>query len=341
VGLLNTRNAQARSLAAKRAQRPYRYALALVLACATLLALVLLFLDRSVPLHEKFTQIGTGLASSIIFALIYTVLANREYAELIRNEINAQLRDNMTELLNQMKQLNQLFLPTDQYPAAKEFDFKFNRDLTRDLCSSSFYFFRGTSARYVPVRLRQSDHSLDSVQVISVDPRDDGAIEARAADRRRRPGYEGKSLADIEGEIRDEILCATTALFDCKDVCNIDLGFVASTSPVRIEIFDNAIYTSLYRTPDSLRNTYPETARFGKDSQTYLIFRDECRRQLQLASLRKRFTARDGDAELLEYLSSLGYSHVDEAELVRVRGKYQTSMSSFVRELKTIGAVND
>ncbi len=100
-------------------RRPYRYALALVLACASLIAIILLYADRSIPLKDKFTQIGAGLAASIIFAIIYTVLANREYAELIRSEIETQLEDHLTDILHHIKQLNQLFLPTDQYPAGQ------------------------------------------------------------------------------------------------------------------------------------------------------------------------------------------------------------------------------
>src|SRR6266581_3915516 len=64
-------------------RRPYRYALALVLACASLVALILLYADRSIPIKDKATQVGAGLAASIIFAVIYTIFANREYAELI------------------------------------------------------------------------------------------------------------------------------------------------------------------------------------------------------------------------------------------------------------------
>src|SRR5258708_24411831 len=108
-------------------RRPYRYALALVLAFATILALILLYVDRAVPLRDKLSQIGAGLAASIIFAIIYTVLANREYAELIRAEIAGQLTDHMTKILREMNQLNQLFLPTDQYPATRDFDIRFNR----------------------------------------------------------------------------------------------------------------------------------------------------------------------------------------------------------------------
>jgi len=58
-----------------------------VLVSASLIALVLLYADRSVSLRDKATQIGAGLTAAIIFAVIYTVLANREYAELIREEI--------------------------------------------------------------------------------------------------------------------------------------------------------------------------------------------------------------------------------------------------------------
>jgi hypothetical protein len=167
-----TRSAQARPNAIRGLQRrPYRYALALVLACASLVALILLYADRSVSLNEKFTQIGAGLAASIIFAVTYTVLANREYAELIRAEISDQLTDHLNDILHQIKQLNQVFLPTDQYPATKEFDQRFNRDLTRDMCRSSFYFFRGTSAKYIPARLRECDHHLELTQVVLLDPR--------------------------------------------------------------------------------------------------------------------------------------------------------------------------
>ena len=126
-------------------------------------------------------------------------------------------------------------------------------------------FFRGTSAKYVPARLRNSNHHLDSTQVISLDPADAAAIEARTRDRRRRPGFENQAIADVQEAIRGEILLALVVLFDCRDLCDIEIGFLATTSPVRIEIFDNAIYTSIYRSPESLRNTHPETARFSKE----------------------------------------------------------------------------
>ena len=323
--------------AVRTLRRPYRYAIALVLACVAVIALALLFLDKSVSTQDKLTQIGSGLAASIIFALIYTVLANREYAELIQAEIASQLSDHVTKILNQMGQLNQLFLPTDQYPPTREFDVRFNRDLTRDLCASSFYFFRGTSAKYLPGRLRTSDHGLNEVQVVSVDPRNEGAVNARASDRRKRTEYEGKKLPDIAQEIKDEILSSVVALFDCRDICSIDLGFVANTSPVRMEIFDNAIYISLYRVLEPLRTMHPATARFGKESQTYQIFRDECRRQLDISSLRTRFKSSDTDSELLEYLSSLGYREVDAAVLDMLRAAHHEFIAPFTRALQTMG----
>lgn len=173
------------------------------------------------------------------------------------------------------------------------------------------------------------------MQVILLDPRDKATIEARAIDRRRRPEHEGKPLIDIEEEIRGEILLALIALFDCRDQCDIDVGFSITTSPVRIEIFDNAIYTSLYRSPESQRNTHPETARFSKDSQTYQIFRDECRRQLQLASSRRRFTTSESDLNLRDFVSSLGFVGVDLAELEEQRQNYRTFIAPFSGALTT------
>jgi hypothetical protein len=298
----------------------------------------LLYADRSTPVKDKLTQIGTGLAASIIFAIIYTIFANREYAELIRAEIADQLTEHLNDVLDHIKQLNQLFLPTAQYPATREFDYRFNTDLTRDLRNSRFYFFRGTSAKYVPARLRQCDHHLDVAQVMLLDPRDETTIGSRAMDRRRRPEYDGKSLESIAQEIRDEILLAVVALFDCRDACDIELGFSATTSPVRIEVVDDAIYTSLYRSPESQRNTHPETARFSRESQTYEIFRDECRRQLQLASPRRRFSTRDSDIDLCEFLTSCGYIDISPEDLTAQRDRYRRFIMPFTVSLATTGA---
>lgn len=319
-------------------RRPYRYALALVLACASIVALILLYADRSVTLKDKFTQIGAGLAGSIIFAIIYTVLANREFSELIRDEIAGQLTDHMNAILHSIKQLNEQFLPTDQYAATKDFDTRFNRDLSHDLSRSSFYFFRGTSAKYVPARLRQCNHHLDVTQVILLDPRDTSTIDARAQDRRRRPEYQDSNIAEISVVIRDEILLAIVALFDCRDQCDIEIGFSNTTSPVRIEVFDDAIYTSIYRSPESQRNTHPETARFSKDSQTYQIFRDECRRQLQLSSSRKRFTMRDSDRDLVEFLTAAGFAVLERGQLQDYRQQYRAFIAPFSGALASTGA---
>jgi hypothetical protein len=256
---------------------------------------------------------------------------------LIQAEIADQLTDHLNRTLGQIKQLNELFLPTAQYPASQEFDLRFNRDLTDDLAHSNFYFFRGTSGKYVPARLRHCDHHLEVVQAILLDPRDRATIEARARDRRLRPGYEDKTLAAIENEIRDEILFALVALFDCREVCDIEVGFSTITSSVRIEVFERAIYTSLYQSADSPRNKHPETVRFGRDSQTYQIFREECRRQLQLSSSRKRFNAHDTDQDLCEFVTSLRFDGTGAAELEEQRAAYRTFIAPFTRSLVKVG----
>jgi hypothetical protein len=315
-------------------RRPYRYAVALVLACASIIALILLSTDHSISVRDKVTQVGAGLAASIIFAIIYTVLANREYAELIRTEIDSQLAGHLNNILHHVKLLNQLFLPTDQYPATRDFDHRFNRDLNHDMARSKFYFFRGTSAKYIPARLRHCEHHLEVAQVILLDPRDEGAIEARAVDRRRRPEHAGRDLAEVKRDTRHEIELAVIALFDCRDQCAIDIGFSAVASPVRIEIFDNAIYTSMYRSAESERNTHPETARFDRESQTYQIFRDECHRQMELATPRRRFVTGEGDDDLCEFLSTLGFGDISADEIKAIRAEYRAFIAPFSDTLR-------
>jgi hypothetical protein len=315
----------------------YRYSLALTLAVVAIAALILSFADSKVSTGDKLTQIGTGLAASAIFALVYTLLANREYAQLIRTEIAEKLGGHLNDTLVQIGHLNELFLPTHQYPATKEFEERFNIDLSEDLCRSSSYTFRGTSAKYVPARISECNHGLRTVQVIMLDPMDPNTMDARVRDRRMRPKYKNKTTTQIKEEIKDEILFALVALFDCRNVCDIEVGFTTTTSSVRVEIFDRAIYTSLYRTQESQRSTHPSSVRFASDSQTYQIFDEELQRQFQLSSSRKLFRLRDTDEDLCAYVTSLGYPEIGQAELETQRHAYQEFIAPFKKFLNQIG----
>lgn len=322
--------------ASRVGQLLYRYSSALVLAVGVLLGLILLNVDHSVSGRGKISQVGAGLIASVIFAVIYTLLANREYAKLIRTEIAKTLTGHLGETLDQVRYLDKLFLPTSQYPATMDFDLRFNEDLTRDLRDSGTYFFRGTSAKYVPARLK-CNHRLDKAQVILLDPRDESAIMARAADRLDKPGYEGKASPDVVAEIRNEIFVALTALFDCRNSCDIEVGFSGSTPTVRVEIFDKAVYTSLYRSPESRRNAHPETVRFGPDSQTYQIYHDELMRQFKFTSSRRLFTARDTDQELCDFMRELGATDAGPARLRELRQAYREFILPFTKSLAKIG----
>ena len=69
--------------------------------------------------------------------------------------------------------------------------------------------------------------------------------------------------------------------------------------------------------------------RFSKDSQTYQIFRDECKRQMQLAIPQKRFTTHDTDNELCIFLAELGFDRIGQAELEEQRTEYRKFIAPF------------
>lgn len=73
------------------------------------------------------------------------------------------------------------------------------------------------------------------------------------------------------------------------------------------------------------------------DSQTYQIFRDECRRQLQLASCRRRFTTSENDEDLSDFAATLGFAHVGRAELDKQREEYRAFIAPFSGALVTTG----
>jgi hypothetical protein len=69
----------------------------------------------------------------------------------------------------------------------------------------------------------------------------------------------------------------------------------------------------------------------------YQIFREECRRQMQLAAYRRTFSAREGDGELAAFMADLGFGDAGPAELARLRARYQELIGPFDANPATAG----
>jgi hypothetical protein len=114
--------------------------------------------------------------------------------------------------------------------------------------------------------LTRCERDLTRLQVIILDPTVSQVIRRRVSDRHRNPRYDGRSDDSLVEALRNEIYMAVVALFDCRDVCAVEIAYASETSVVRVEMVDDALYMALYLTEQSSRQPFPEALRYSRES---------------------------------------------------------------------------
>ena len=211
-------------------------------------------------------------------------------------------------------------------------DREFNAHLTRDLNTSTFYLFRGISAKYVPARIMHSRNSLSVLKVLILDPRDKRSISLRASDRSKNPKYADAIVEHLALDIREEIFMSIIALFDCRYRCPVEIAYSRGTSVNRLEIFDGALYMSMYHAESA--SGYPETVRYKKDTALYQLHRLDSFRQCEVAETKVLFNSQTPKSDFIKHLKKLGMSIVDESIIEEYRNHYKAFSTRFVQESK-------
>lgn len=196
------------------------------------------------------------------------------------------------------------YAPTNTYKGTPKFDPAFNHGLMRDLACSRSYIFRGISAKYVPGRVKLRGPGLDVVRVMLLDLNADEAIRLRALDRSHNPKYAGKNPDELQAELRHEIVVSLVSLFEVRNICTVDVACIATTAVDRVELFDDALYVSLYHGPRS--DGFPETLRYSSDSVAYGQHRLDCARVFDLTERRFQFRAEHAISDLPELFHTAG-----------------------------------
>jgi len=226
------------------------------------------------------------------------------------------------------------YIPSNLYISTPNVDLSFNKDLSLDLKKSTFYLFKGVSAKYVPIRIRHTNTDrLAYVKVIILDPNSDSALTLRAKDRQKNPKYQGKHLDTLKNEIKDEIYRCIVDLFDSRHKCKIEICFVEETSVFRLEVFEESLYLSIYHSPDETSNAYPETFRYNKDSIFYHVFNIDSFRIINDISVDKVvFENRSTETVLHSALTSCGMTNITTKKLKNIRTKNNLFSQKFVFE---------
>lgn len=293
----------------------YKYKFWIALFVSLMVVIGLYYFGKGTSHQDQLYSIAASLVASICFAVIFTLLANKEFHDLIRYEIGQGVRSISDAVTREINELYVAHNPSGVYMPTAGVDRVFNAALTKDLKSSSFYLFRGISAKYVPCRVMSSRHHLSVLKVIILDPRDSRSIGLRARDRKRNPKYAGKSMDELASSIRKEIYMSVIALFDCRDVCPVEIAYGVGTSVVRFEIFDEALYMSLYHTDKASELHYPETIRYSSKSVLYNLYTLDTFREFDLSEKQLKFNSGSSEGILLNHLREIGLEYRSSKEL--------------------------
>lgn len=323
----------------------YRLAFIITMLVATGLAAIFFYIDDTTNVKQKLSSVGTGLAASVIFALLFTYFGNRQFNDLIKTTIqtsqtrgNQKLVGQVKALVDDIRETQRLYLPSSVYSPTPGFDASFNADIMRDLRNSSTYLFRGSSGKYVPIRINSLSKRGIAVRLVLANPASKASIARRAHDRRANPKYAGKSEQELVAALQTEVMRNIVALYDIRHLSSIEVGFVDfSPAVTRLELFDDACYLSIHTSPHSTGNAFPETIRFEKPNFLFETYRMEANRQFDDAAYQIRFSPNDGVETLLEHFAHLGMSSQTEATINELRATNESFAVDFRRHLEHNG----
>ena len=282
-----------------------------------ILSFISFLLMKDSNVSSAFLNLGIDLISvPLIFFILNLFYIGDDNNERI-DEIKNVITDHLSNVCHKISSES----PDKKYESSNYAKEVFNSDITDDLYKSPFYYFQGTTAKYVPIRLMGINTSklLDSVRIVILNPTNENAIQLRAKDRTQKPGYSSKSLTQLNQEIKNEIYMSIIALFDCRDVCPIEIIYdYSGTSVYRLEIFNNHSYLSFYQSETSFKKQFPETIRYTNDSLIHKMYQSQFQRLANITKDKIIFNNRSKETTLYNHLRKIGCDiHKDTIENLR------------------------
>jgi hypothetical protein len=336
-----------------------RYALALACSVIVAVGIALTLADNRLTARQILGAIGLNLIAAVVFALIFSVISSRiqeriqsealaeqhqSFSSDLMQAVNRQNGDLMQavvsdnrDLMQSVAEMNPDYLPINRFADTETFNYDFNRAVARSLDNSqTYYLFRGTSAKFIPVRLRHASHLPDQVKVVMLDVKSTRAVLRGASDRHLY--IRQKSVNQLAAELIDETLMSLVALYDCRYLCPIEIAFTAALGVTRVELFDDSVYVCVRRRGTGRERTpFPGYMQFGPDSFMYIYQKQELLANPAVANSSINFDSRTSDDELGSILSVVADRQVAPAEIDRWRTSYDESVAEFASVLQQIG----
>jgi hypothetical protein len=332
-------------------------AYALALACVTIIAIGvgLTTIDRNLSTRQIFAMIGLNLIASVVFAVIFSLTSSR-VQERMQSESHAEQHDALglrllqqdselsvklldqhsiasDRLLQTIAKYNKFYLPITHFADTESYNSEFNRSITHSLDTSTRYYFRGTSAKYIPIRLRNARSLPEQVKIVMLDIKAEKAVSQGAADRQLY--LRDRDPDQLAAELIDETLMSLVALYDCRNLCNIEIAFNAASGVTRVELFDDSVYVCVrHRGTDGEKAPFPGYVQFDRESYMWEYQRQELARRMEIAGETVIFHARRRGDELVAILSAIAGRSVSQNEIDAWRASYDNSVAAFTLTLR-------
>jgi hypothetical protein len=303
----------------------------LITSCTALFISIAIysFSDKS-SFKDQLYSIAASLIASTIFAWVFNFFANKEFVRLIKEEISDEGCIIASNVIDEISHFYSSYIPSSVYMPTSGVDIDFNRDLEKDLRESNVYLFQGVSAKYVSARVKHSNHNISVLKTIILNPLDIRSISIRANDRLKNPKYRDQS--NVSDEIKNEIYMSVIALFDCRMTCTVEIAYCLGTSVARLEIFDEALYVSLYHTDKAQLREFPETLRYSKKSMQYNLHRMDSFREFDVAERKVTFDRETKEDELVKHLKEIGMNPVNAHIIMKYRERHKAFSDKFIAD---------
>ncbi|MEM7492871.1 MAG: hypothetical protein AAF296_05775 [Pseudomonadota bacterium] len=199
------------------------------------------------------------------------------------------------------------FIPVTFFEATKTRNVVFEEEMIDAISESRQYYFRGVTARHVPIWLERANTKELQVSVFVLDPNCNDYLELYIREKHDESNNLSSEqiLTEIE-KVQRQIYYSLVGLFDARKLHPITIKLHRGPIFFRSEVFDKKCFVSLY--VDAIGTNYPTTYLYNERSVFYQTFRKDITHCQQLASPSISLTSGTNEEELIGFLTKIGFS---------------------------------
>jgi len=302
---------------------------------------------------EAFISVSTSLLASLIFALLYSFIAERYHQAAVNEELAHSVKNAVMEIRQAEQEYIQSivehttakidaldrthyrdisthfrqFIPARSFPPTSRPEKEFNQLLTDELSHSRTYFFKGVTGRYISSRLATARRHNLTCKVLLSDPSNQDLLRLYVKDRFGPIPLDSKMNKHIE-QVRREIFMTIIDLFDqTRLITSVEIKLYRGPVFYRTEILDGFFIVSFFTSHVPIPTAFPTTHLYKQDSFYYEAYLTDFNQTFELADKSIMINTRTTEQVLHTFLTEIG---CDLATLPQLREEAEQFRLAFL-----------